>query len=555
MFAKLEALKVSLSRLLGLIVRRDRANLFYLVLLLIFSAGIVINYLFDISNEKYDPASFDLAIEYRLSSPVPDPEVIILDIDERSLAAMAEEYGRWPWPREVHAEALARLEEEGVQGIAFNIMFSDSDLNNPDSDALFDEIATELSKTTFPFIRLNPQNDKLSKLTLGSIPSVRFENDEVKKKTIAAIIPYFQGTRDKLGVANQTPDDDGLVRRYPINLSEEGFAIPSLAKNVLSFSEKSSIDPNGNEIILNWRNKKGDYQRVSFSDFFMSEDDASVSLENKLIVYGISAPGISSLKSSPAFSLMDDNAIIATAIDDLKNNTHLRVMSKETVVLLSIFSIFLIFFAFRRENNVGTITAIFGVGEIALIAITFGSVSYTNYLIDLTQVFLISSAYFVVALAYHQAHVSAYRGAGKYLMLDFDKSEVDHLIVYGFYSKEMTEKELIAFRRLLETKLDPERIIILDNAFSTSNFIGTFCNDFNFVVLFANSTDITTDRSGRNAKDILNLEGKMGYPKGDFKIMKYDITSRKKTEEEISYVITTKILEISLEFLEDGETN
>ena len=91
----------------------------------------------------------------------------------------------------------------------------------------------------------------------------------------------------------------------------------------------------------------------------MSDDDALVSLENKFIVYGISAPGISSLKSSPAFSLMDDNAIIATAIDDLKNNTHLRVMSKETVVLLSLLSIALLFFAFRSEKNVGTTTAIF----------------------------------------------------------------------------------------------------------------------------------------------------------------------------------------------------
>ena len=110
--------------------------------------------------------------------------------------------------------------------------------------------------------------------------------------------------------------------------------------------------------------------------------------------------------------------IIATAIDDLKNNTHLRVMSKETVVLLSLLSIALLFFAFRSEKNVGT-TTIFGFGEIALIVITFGSVGYTTYLLDLTQVFLISSAYFVVALAYHQAHVRAYRGAGKYLSLDF----------------------------------------------------------------------------------------------------------------------------------------
>ena len=72
--------------------------------------GIVINYLFDISNEKYDPASFDLAIKYRLSSPVPDPEVLILDIDERSLAAMAENMADGPAKRGSRW-ALARLEE------------------------------------------------------------------------------------------------------------------------------------------------------------------------------------------------------------------------------------------------------------------------------------------------------------------------------------------------------------------------------------------------------------------------------------------------------------
>ena len=111
-----------------------------------------------------------------------------------------------------------------------------------------------------------------------------------------------------------------------------------------------------------------------------------MSLENKFIVYGISAPGISSLKSSPAFSLMDDNAIIATAIDDLKNNFR----SKETVVLLSLLSIALLFFAFRSEK----LNHCEWFGEIALIVITFGSVSYTTYLLDLTQVFLISSALF-----------------------------------------------------------------------------------------------------------------------------------------------------------------
>ena len=33
------------------------------------------------------------------------------------------------------------------------------------------------------------------------------------------------------------------------------------------------------------------------------------------------------------------------------------------------------------------------------------------------------------------------KGCWKVFNVNFDKSEVDHLIVYGFYSKEMTEKD------------------------------------------------------------------------------------------------------------------
>ena len=33
----------------------------------------------------------------------PDPEIILIDIDEKSLAKMEDEAGRWPWSRVVHA--------------------------------------------------------------------------------------------------------------------------------------------------------------------------------------------------------------------------------------------------------------------------------------------------------------------------------------------------------------------------------------------------------------------------------------------------------------------
>jgi len=39
----------------------------------------------------------------------PDPDIVLVDIDEKSLAAMEPVAGRWPWPRVVHAELIEGL--------------------------------------------------------------------------------------------------------------------------------------------------------------------------------------------------------------------------------------------------------------------------------------------------------------------------------------------------------------------------------------------------------------------------------------------------------------
>ncbi|MFL6651647.1 MAG: CHASE2 domain-containing protein, partial [Sulfurifustaceae bacterium] len=45
--------------------------------------------------------AYDLIMKSRFRTPLPDPDIVLVDIDEASLAAMAPEYGRWPWPRSV----------------------------------------------------------------------------------------------------------------------------------------------------------------------------------------------------------------------------------------------------------------------------------------------------------------------------------------------------------------------------------------------------------------------------------------------------------------------
>ena len=78
--------------------------------------------------------SFDLLMRQRPIAYRADPDIVELDIDEASLAAMNSQYGRWPWPREVLGQVAAKLEAGGVRGVIFDILFSDEDVANPASE-------------------------------------------------------------------------------------------------------------------------------------------------------------------------------------------------------------------------------------------------------------------------------------------------------------------------------------------------------------------------------------------------------------------------------------
>ena len=95
----------------------------------------------------------------------------------------------------------------------FNELFSDPDKNNPDADAAMDVTAQMNRSTAFPLIRLNPKNDAQSQLKVAQIPGVQLKAVHQADSTIAVILPMFGSMHDRLGVANQKPDTDGIVRK------------------------------------------------------------------------------------------------------------------------------------------------------------------------------------------------------------------------------------------------------------------------------------------------------------------------------------------------------
>ena len=78
------------------------------------------------------------------SKPYNDPNIIIADIDEKSLLKLGHYYN---WDRSIHAKVIENLGEGGAAAIAFDILFKDADFGKR-KGAQCQEILTQLDPDT-----------------------------------------------------------------------------------------------------------------------------------------------------------------------------------------------------------------------------------------------------------------------------------------------------------------------------------------------------------------------------------------------------------------------
>ena len=406
----------------GLLARRIR-NRFYLYVSFALSLAILAySYNLSLKSEDgliYDGGSLDLAIKYRLAAPPASDDIVIIDIDERSLADLSADYGRWPWPRDVVAELLLALEDQGAASVALNVMFSDRDINNPEADELLNAVACELKKTTFPMTRLSQQSDELSGFRLSQIEGA-LETANADDHTIALLAPFFPCALPKLGLDNLIVDDDGLVRRGREYWNESGYLLPTIAGRAKeSLPQITRAAAGQNAFLINWRNRSDEgYHRVSFSNLYRSlvrgeeTSQPHIFIEGKHFVIGTSAPGIAVLKGTSLGPTTDDNEIIATMIDDLISGTGLTPIDIWLNAAVSCAFVLLLSLLFGRGLDEDAADAFFVVLEFTAIAVTIVSVSYFYVVVDLSAPAAAGVILFSIVKIHQYAERNSRKGIG-----------------------------------------------------------------------------------------------------------------------------------------------
>ena len=476
----------------GLVSRRSKKG-FYIGLATLFSFATVA-YFGVITCEQesaqlqYDSDSMDLAFEYRLKEPDADKDIILIDVDERSLAMMAEEFGRWPWPRYVFGEFLAGLADYEVGAVALNIMFSDPDIRDRDSDALLAEMSGYARQVAFPITRLSAENDELSEVKvsfLSGAVGANLANDE----TVAVLYPFFPEAHDRLGVNNLTLDDDGIVRRFQPTFADQKFVYPSLAKRTLDLFDARLSAHVEQEYLVNWRSHGSSYARYSFSDVYASMagdgDFDLATLKGKIVVIGATAPGLALLKATPLSNAVDDNFMIANFIDDMKNDTGLTPIPVWMIVLFSCLSFWCLAIAHIKGVDEDLIDGGFILAEIASVLVTLISISYTNVAIDLAFPVLMGLAFFSVSKLY-SIPITGSRRATKLFFDEVEWSGATQALLLGYFDADAVyERDL----NDLEAKMDAKKIFCVDNLFSGENLTSDFMGTTRYVLILDHQGD------------------------------------------------------------------
>ncbi|MGQ5524758.1 CHASE2 domain-containing protein [Chitinimonas sp. PSY-7] len=355
-----------------------------------------------------------------------DPRVVVVDLDEKSLAEM----GRWPWPRNLVAQLVDKLTQEyKAAAVGFDIVFAEKD----DSSGL--PVLKQLAGTTFKddpafqsqFSILAKQldydghlADSLRDRTVvlgyyfsfeangnrsGVLPKPVLQAGVFKGRSVAAIeapgyganLPVLMSSATASGHFNPLTDVDGVTRRVAMLVEHDGRYYESLSlamvRTYLNFPPIEPIygaSPLKSYQPLEWlkvgpvnvpvdehiralvpyRGGARSFTYLSASDVIKGRVNREV-LAGRMVLIGTTAPGLLDLRVAPVSAVYPGVEVHANMIAGMMDNglpgqpDYLRAAE---ILLIIVCGGLLLFALLRLSPLMGTMATV-----VLLLAVILGN--------------------------------------------------------------------------------------------------------------------------------------------------------------------------------------
>ena len=259
----------------------------------------------------------------RLQYRPPHPDIVVVAIDEQSIAAI----GRWPWRRALHAELLNQIGRHGAAAVGLDILFTEEDKQHPLDDALLTQAMRQHGPVVLPIAL---QTIGTREQALNPIPEIAAAarqlghvHLDVDTDGITRAVFLREGMQERLwpafGVAMLAAagDPGGVLQARPELLDSRG-ETPS----DLQWQRK-------NHNIISFAGEPGHFPTLSYIDVLRGNIPAGA-LAGKLVLVGATATGIGDIFATPAAGsqrLMPGVEVNANVLDGLLQQRHVTVAS------------------------------------------------------------------------------------------------------------------------------------------------------------------------------------------------------------------------------------
>ena len=309
---------------------------------------------------RLDDTVYDTVMRSGGTQP-PGDRVVIVDVDERSLATV----GQWPWRRDVVGRLVAQLQNMGASAIAIDIIFAERDrfeergTSGTGSDPRApqtpdDALAAVLSKgravlgygLTFDRAASEPGSCVLHPVALVVIHPAEETGDGpyFHATGVVCSLPLLAQAGGASGFLNAAPDSDGILRRVPLLAEHGGKVYPSLAlaavaaatgardmalrvTNVnassLTFGDRVVPLDGKSNLLVRYRGKKGTFPRLSAADVLSGRVNEAT-LRNKIVFVGTTALGTREVVATPLDTLFVGVEVQANVADNLLEKSFIR---------------------------------------------------------------------------------------------------------------------------------------------------------------------------------------------------------------------------------------
>ncbi len=345
--------------------------------------------------------------------------VTIVDIDEKSIAKI----GQFPWRRDIYSKILNNLNQYNPSVIAFDIVFSEEDKQNP-KDLLIqlqketnELINVEVPNTNQIFINslaaskvilpiLGEPNDsyiknnskpKLRVLAKGNDP----RNFIYKYKNKITSLEDINNAASGIGSISLIPSIDGIIRKMPVLYNIDNSIWPSIAletirvatkqKNLLVktgdygielIKTRKNIIPSDQNGVINIKFKDFDRENYISAIDIINNDFDKKRIKNKIILIGSSAQALFDIVKTANGKVVPGVQIHAHIIDNILNNESIIKNFYTQITENIIFILLIIFLVFIPIKIKPKFSIIFFIGSIFLINLTSIIIYQFNFYLD-----------------------------------------------------------------------------------------------------------------------------------------------------------------------------